>query len=112
MPLKFITELNWVDILVLILIFRVCYISLRTGLVVEFFKLFGTLAAIYLSLHYYPAVSGMIKDIPGAKYISFFALAAAGYIFFVILRMIFYRFSYLFGLGNGLALRPFAKKNY
>ena len=53
MIVEIIKQFNWVDIFVIILSVRVLYIAVKNGLPVELFKLLGTIAAIYLSLHYY-----------------------------------------------------------
>ncbi len=52
MLLNIIKQLNWVDIFVLIVLLRTAYISRKAGLPREFFKLLGTVLAIYLSLHF------------------------------------------------------------
>ena len=50
-------QINWVDIFAVILLIRVCYISIKTGFLTEIFKLLGTVCAILLACHYYVRVS-------------------------------------------------------
>jgi uncharacterized membrane protein required for colicin V production len=100
MLLNIVSKLNWVDLFIIILLSRIGYIALKTGLSVEIFKLFGTLSAIYVSLHYYTSVSDYIRGIINKKdvplefldFLSFLVLAISSYLVFVALRSIFYRF--------------------
>ncbi len=100
MPIDIIKQFNWVDIFVVIVVFRICYISLKNGLAKEFFKLLGTLTAIYISLHYYIVICDFIrKSLPTEKvplefldFLVFTVLAILGYLVFVLLRSIFHRF--------------------
>lgn len=102
MVLEALKQFNWVDILAIIILFRICYISLKLGLKAEFFKLLGTVVAIYLSLHYYTTFSDLLVGrAPFTKeriplefmdFLSFASLAVLGYLVFVSLRVLFYRF--------------------
>jgi len=101
MLLNILKQINWVDIFVLILGVRICYVAVKSGFPVELFKFIGTITAIYLSLHYYIVLSGYIKDwlsmgdrLPQEflQFIIFLGLAVTGYYVFVVLRSIFYRF--------------------
>ncbi|MFA5275817.1 MAG: CvpA family protein [Candidatus Omnitrophota bacterium] len=101
--LDILLQLNWVDIIIVILVFRVCYISIKGGFIIEIFKLCGTICAIYLSLHYYMVLGARLQ---GKSYVSvvpanyfdffcFFALALLGYFIFFLLRSALYRFMEL-----------------
>lgn len=100
-----IREINWVDICAAIVLLRALYVSVRNGLVVELFKLTGTVLAVYLSFHYYTVFSdAMAGRLPvlGEKiplrfldFLSFLILAASGNLVFVALRIVFYRFIHL-----------------
>ncbi len=101
MLLDILKGLNWLDIAVVIFLFRIVYVAMNSGLPVELFKLLGTLLAIYLSLHYYTNLSDYLGSlIPSLKnipldfmdFISFIVLAVLGYIIFVFLREGFSRF--------------------
>ncbi len=89
-----IKEFNWVDVLIIALLFRVLYVAVKKGFVVELFKLLGTLVALYLSLHYYIQLSDLLVNSPGVQnmpvefvnFISFSFLAAIGYVLFMLLR--------------------------
>ena len=111
---------NYLDIFILILILRICYVALKTGLPVELFKLAGILAAIFLSLHYYIFLSGSIVEkidlgLTPLGFVDFFifiSMAIAGYLLFMALRCIFYRFIKLEAAASlskwgGLALGAF-----
>lgn len=114
-----IKQFNWLDILVIIILFRIGYISIKTGVPVEFFKLLGTLATIYLSLHYYTTLADwIVQRTPLAKekaplefldFVSFVFLAIVGYFIFISLRIVFSRFIRMEATPNlnkfvGLAL--------
>lgn len=99
MLMELFRQFNFLDIVILIILFRICYIAVVMGLPVEFFKLLGVLCATYLSLHYYTGLSEIIrrfslKNMPleFMAFLIFLILAAAGYLIFVALRSIFYRF--------------------
>lgn len=91
---------NFLDIVILIILFRICYIALKDGLAMELFKLLGVLSAIYLSSHFYTFFSQVIKfryipeSIPleFVGFVTFILLAAAGFIALALLRGLFCRF--------------------
>ena len=100
MPLDLIKQFNWLDGLVVILLFRICYVGIKNGLPVEFFKLLGTILANYLSMHYYTPLSDFIRVRLGQEKtffslldpLCFVVLAMLGYFIFVLLRNVFCRF--------------------
>lgn len=102
--LEALKSLNWVDIFLLILLLRICYVSLKSGFSVEIFKLLGTVAAIYIAMHYFTAFSDWLSGrahiyiskegmpLEFMDFISFVILGLAGYIIFVGLRIGLCRF--------------------
>jgi len=98
--LEFLKQINWLDIFLVILLIRICYISTRNGLPDQLFWFLGTIGAIYISLHYYVGFADFIgkrfllTEIPieYRQTISFVLLALAGYVLFVLLQKIFSRF--------------------
>ncbi|MDD5730673.1 MAG: CvpA family protein [Candidatus Omnitrophica bacterium] len=100
MVIDIVRQFNWVDILVLVLAARICYIGIKQGFPAELFKLPGTILAIYLSLHYYTMFSDIARDNMNLRIIplefldliSFVILACLGYLFFIVLREVFARF--------------------
>ncbi len=110
MLLGIIKQFNWVDILVIIILFRIGYIAIKNGLLWEFFKLLGTILAVYLSLHYYTLLSDMMgQRLPSIKekaplefldFLSFVVLAIIGYLIFVSLRIVFHRFIKMEAVPN------------
>ena len=114
-----IKQINWVDIFIVIILFRVCYAAVNTGLPIEIFKILGTISAIFLSLHYYSYFAGFVQKFAGIKSVSvgfyslssFAILAILGYMVFLILRNFFSRLMSLetvtglnrwLGLGLGI----------
>ncbi len=93
-------QFNYLDIIIIIIILRICYIAVKTGLPIELFKLIGTFSAIYLSLHYYIFLSDLMRrksdpaimPLKFADFLIFIFLAIAGYLFFTFLRVIFFNF--------------------
>ena len=101
MLLDVFRKFNWVDIFVIISLVRIGYVSFKTGFTIELFKLLGIILATYISLHYYIRFSDLIfhqgassekMPVEFSDFISFMLLAIAGYMFFVLLRSVFYRF--------------------
>ena len=104
MLINIISQMNFLDILLLIIALRICYTAAKTGLAIEFFKLLGVLFATYVALHYYTSISDLIQrrfvpkelmPLEFFDFIVFFILAWAAYLGFVALRSIFYRFMSL-----------------
>lgn len=98
-----ISQFNFLDVIIVIILLRICYVAFQMGLAVEFFKLSGVILATYLSLHYYTGLSDIIqrrfipKEMPleFMDLLVFIILAAGGYLLFVVLRNSFYRFMKL-----------------
>ncbi|MFH1441282.1 MAG: CvpA family protein [Candidatus Omnitrophota bacterium] len=59
---EILSQLNWVDFFIIIIMIRVVYVSAKTGFVIEFFKLVGIVFALYLSLHYYIITADILKQ--------------------------------------------------
>jgi membrane protein required for colicin V production len=100
MVLNIVRHINWIDILAVIILFRISYIAIKNGLGQEIFKFLGILLALYLSLHYYSSLSDFMARRIGLKsasglwlnFIIFIFSSLVGYLIFVILRKIFWRF--------------------
>ena len=101
MVLNILKQINWVDIFVLILILRICFIAVKNGFPVELFKFIGTVSATFLSLHYYTDLAGFLsnwlflgKRIPleFLEFLVFLVLAISGYCLFILMRSLFSRF--------------------
>src|SRR3989338_439202 len=94
MFLDIIKQFNWVDIFVIIIFTRIGYVAIKSSLFNEFFKLLGTILAIYLSLHYFTNFSDFFRSRISLKsapleflvFFSLAALAALGYLTLAILR--------------------------
>lgn len=96
---EILKQFNWLDFFVLILLFRIGYVSVKNGLPLELFKLTGVTLSAYFSLHYYIVLSewagsfGILGKMPGdiLSFILFVILAIAPYLAFVFLRRLFLR---------------------
>jgi uncharacterized membrane protein required for colicin V production len=120
-------KINWLDIFVIILIFRICYIAFKSGFINELFKLSGTILAIYLSLHYYTSLSeALVKNsvfirenipVEMSDFLVFLFFACSGYLLFVLLRLAVQKWikveatallnkwgGFILGLGRSLLL--------
>lgn len=88
---------NWIDILVIIVIFRICYVAIKSGFPVELFKFLGTIIGLYVSLHYYARVAGFIRAHAGfmpdglSQIFSFLVLVSAGYLLVMGIRKFVFR---------------------
>jgi len=98
-----ITQFNFLDVIIIIISARICYIAFKMGLAVEFFKLSGVILVTYISLHYYTGLSDIIQrrfipkgvSLEFMDFLVFIILAAGGYLAFVFSRSIFYRYMRL-----------------
>lgn len=95
MVLNYLKQMNWVDILIAILLIRICYVAVKTGFPTEFFKLLGTVAAIYLACHYYVKAGIFLQNcihlegegwLKISIFIAFLVLAFLGYFVFMVIR--------------------------
>ena len=97
MFLSIIKSFNWIDILVIILIFRICYIAISRGFFVEFFKCLGAIFSVFISLHYYTTLGDALSRLFKIKVISvdlwdflaFFILWLISSVLFWFLRLVF-----------------------
>jgi uncharacterized membrane protein required for colicin V production len=98
MLLNTLKQFNWLDIFLLVLIFRICYIALKGGFTVELFKFLGSVVAIYVSMHYYVSLSDfLVQYLPIDKktqlefiyFIIFIILVFSAYMVFVLIRNAF-----------------------
>lgn len=100
MDLSFIKQLNWVDITLVILFIRICYIATKSGTLVELFKLLGVIFGSYLALHYFAKASDFFDRILTSKnpslnildFLSVIVLWAIGYVIFLLIRETLMRF--------------------
>jgi uncharacterized membrane protein required for colicin V production len=60
--IEFLKRLNWIDILVLILLVRVVYISAKTGFVIEFMKMLGVLFSCFFAFHFYTKLASYLAS--------------------------------------------------
>ena len=103
MTLGILAKFNFLDFIILIVLFRICYIAAKMGLSIEIFKFIGVIFATYIGLHYYTALSDFIQKsfLPKAMplefmdFIVFLGLVIVGYLSFVVLRSILFRFIQL-----------------
>lgn len=52
---------SWIDILMLLIIARGVYTGSKSGIILEGLKVIGVLCAIFIALHFYTRLGGMIK---------------------------------------------------
>ena len=103
MILEILAKFNFLDFIILIVLFRICYIAAKTGLSIEIFKFLGVLSSIYIALHYYTILSDLIqkkflpKDMPieFMDFLTFFLIVIVVYLCFVVLRGLLSRFIQL-----------------
>ncbi|MBL7070237.1 MAG: CvpA family protein [Candidatus Omnitrophica bacterium] len=90
-------QFNWLDIFLVVVFLRICYVSLKRGLTIEFFKFIGILLSVYLSFQYYTSLSNFLHSVAFVeatplgflKFICFLILAFSGYFLLVALRRLF-----------------------
>lgn len=83
-----IKSLNWVDFLVVILLFRSTYIGLKKGVWIEIFKFLGILTALFFGLSFYEKIGSWIaaRTVFPESFAKFF-------VFIVILAAIIFTFK-------------------
>ncbi|MCM8798486.1 MAG: CvpA family protein [Candidatus Omnitrophica bacterium] len=59
---NFLTQFNWVDVVVLVFILRGVFRGIRNGVVLEFLSLSGWCVALYLSLKYYKPIASTLYE--------------------------------------------------
>ena len=100
---EILAQFNFLDFIILIVLFRICYIAAKMGLSIEIFKLSGVIFSTYIALHYYTTISDLVQRrfFPKAMplefmdFIIFVLLIIVGYLCFVGLRSILFRFVQL-----------------
>jgi len=87
-------RINWVDILVLIIIFRISYVASKEGLSHEIFPLFGGIFITVLSLHYYGKIGQFFYQnlfrmpIVLANFLSFLLLVVIAGMLFKLIKLL------------------------
>jgi len=59
---EIVSNLNWLDIVIIILFLRMTYSGLMKGFPTEIFKIIGILIGAIFSLNYYPALGALINS--------------------------------------------------
>lgn len=58
----YISEFNWIDIVIIVSTLRMCYIGLRKGFGIELFKLINVFFCAFVSLHFYFSFSELLHN--------------------------------------------------
>jgi membrane protein required for colicin V production len=58
-----LAKINWVDIVIVTILMRICYVALQDGLSHEIFPLVGTALTAAISLQYYHNLASFIKNL-------------------------------------------------
>ena len=85
-----LSKINWVDILIVILILRTSYVSLKDGLSHEIFPLVGSICMVVLSLHYYTKIAAFLYSLGFALPMNLLDLS--GFILSAVAIGILFRF--------------------
>ena len=80
--MEIVRSFNWIDVLVIILLIRACYIGTRTGLTIELQKSVGLVTGFLLSYNYYKELGQYISEH------SFFGITWAQLFSLVVVMMI------------------------
>ncbi|MCU0665994.1 MAG: CvpA family protein [Candidatus Omnitrophica bacterium] len=95
MILNTLKQFNWLDIVIILILVRICFVALKTGFPIEIFKLLGSIFAILVALHYYSRISEFITGrfsitvapIEFMDFLIFILLVASAYSLFILLRI-------------------------
>jgi membrane protein required for colicin V production len=74
--MEILSRANWVDLLVVTLMIRTVYVSLKDGLSHEIFPLLGSVLTLILGLHYYGRLGSMLYGVAGMIPLSMLKLAS------------------------------------
>lgn len=95
---SYVSEFNWVDIIVIILLLRMCYVGVRLGLGIEVFKIINVFFCSFIALHFYYACGELLHSLlpplpvdPAATF-SFILLLLIISLMFRVLRDAFFVF--------------------
>ncbi len=88
---QFFRSINWVDVALFVLLARIIFVSVKTGFVIEVFKLFGIICALFVSLHYYAFLAASADGktslpLNSWQFIAFVSLAVVVYMAIKYLR--------------------------
>lgn len=75
--MEILKHVNWVDILLLAVGIRVIYMGIQTGFAEEFMNLLAVIAATFVSMNYYMALSGTVARAmfpPGTLHVTAFVV--------------------------------------
>lgn len=59
----YISEFNWLDLIAIAVILRMCYIGIKRGFVVEAFKAFNIVICSFVALHFYYGFGELLHSI-------------------------------------------------
>ena len=59
---QFFKSINWVDVALAALLFRVVFVSVQSGFITEVFKFLGVITALFVSLHWYAYLAATIAS--------------------------------------------------
>lgn len=98
--LQFFRQFNWIDIIIFMVLIRILFMGLKHGIVSELLQLTGTLAGLYLGMHYFSGLSDYLRQHPGLKLVPrdmlsllvFLTLVMMGYSILVGLRLALHKF--------------------
>jgi uncharacterized membrane protein required for colicin V production len=62
MTTEMISNFNWVDILMGVILIRAVFVGAKRGIVIEAFKLVGIIFTVFITLHYYSGMSKLLQD--------------------------------------------------
>lgn len=57
----YISQFNWIDILIIICVLRMCYVGLKRGFGIEIFKVINLIFCCFVALHFYYAFAEFLN---------------------------------------------------
>jgi uncharacterized membrane protein required for colicin V production len=78
--------INWIDVMMFFLFLRVIFVGVQTGIISELFKILGTIAAVFITLHCYSWLAAWLAlkiNYPWKYYDLVAATLLAGIVVFV-----------------------------
>ncbi len=93
---EYLTKINWVDVVILILLIRTSYVGLTRGFSSEFLTLLGIFTSIILAIHNYKKISDFLISrvnlpVEFSNFIGFLIIAAGTFLLCRFVKILFFK---------------------
>ncbi len=92
MLMEFFQNINWIDIILIGVCIRAVFIGVKSGFIVEFFKSIGIVFSVFITLHYFSALTVLAStqmkflELPTVAILAFLTLWSLTTLVFKLIR--------------------------